>query len=129
MHLPRVWLKILLYAQGRLPEGYRHGAGGFDEMLCVNLGIDREAFVAYIENEKPTYLQLESWVRANAANLTERSIVEHNRAVMSRELPENMRRERYAAIGLTDSSITRAVALNDLDDWAAAYRRIVEHSR
>ena len=30
-HLPRLWLKILLHACGRLPDGYRHGVGGFDE--------------------------------------------------------------------------------------------------
>ncbi len=129
MHLPRVWLKILLYAHGRLPEGYRHGAGGFDELLCVNLGVDREAFVAFIENEEPTYLQLESWVRENATNLTERSIVAHNRMIMAQELPEDKREDRYAAVGLTDRSITKGVALNDLDDWTAAYDRIVGPSR
>jgi hypothetical protein len=129
MHLPRLWLKILLHAQGRLAEGYRHGAGGFDESLCVNLGIDREAFVAYIENEKPTYLQLESWVRENATNLSAESIAAHNRMIEERELAEDKREARYAELGLTDRSITKGVALNDLDDWSAAHRIIVGTSR
>jgi Domain of unknown function (DUF5069) len=129
MHLPRVWLKILLHAQGRLPEGYRHGAGGFDELLCANLGIDREAFVSYIEDTKPTYLQLESWVRQNAKNLSAASIAAHNRMIEERELPEDKREERWAAVGLTDRSITKGVALNDLDDWTAAYHSIVGNLR
>jgi len=125
MHLPRLWLKILLFSAGRLPEGYRHGVGGFDEMLCVNLGIDRDAFVAFIETEKPTYLDLEAWVWDNASNLNDESIAAHNRAILARELPEDIREKRRADIGLKDPSITKSVALNDLDDWTAAYRQIV----
>jgi hypothetical protein len=125
MHLPRVWLKILLHAEGRLPDGYRHGIGGFDELVCTNLGIDRDAFVAFIEQKKPTYLELEAWVRENASNVNAESIAAHNRAILARELPEEKRAERYAGIGATDRSITNGVALNDLDDWTAVYRQIV----
>jgi hypothetical protein len=123
-HLPRVWLKILLHAAGRLPEGYRHGAGGFDELLCTNLGIDRDAFVAYIENEQPGYAELEDWVKANATNLNAESIAKHNAAILGRDLPPNLLEERRTALGITDPSLTKAVTLNDLDDWAAAHRRI-----
>jgi hypothetical protein len=128
LHLPRVWLKILLHAADRLPEGYRHGTGGMDEMLCANLGIDRDAFVSFVEKSKPTYLEVEAWVRANAANLNQQSIARHNEAVLTREMPEPMRAERRAEVGLTDTSITKAVALNDLDDWTAAHRQITQNS-
>src|SRR5471030_1556222 len=48
-HLPRLWLKLLLHSCGRLPEGYRCGVGGLDEFLTTTLGIDRDAFVAWVE--------------------------------------------------------------------------------
>jgi hypothetical protein len=124
MHLPRVWLKILLHAAGKLPDGYRHGVGGFDEMLCVNLGIDRDSFVSYIEERNPSYLELEAWVREHATNLNPKSIAAHNDAILARELPEHMREQRRVDIGLTDESINKSVALNDLDDWAAVHRQI-----
>jgi hypothetical protein len=73
-HLPRLWLKILLHSCGRLPDGYRHGVGGFDEFLTTTLGLDRDAFVTYIETAKPDYLTLEVWVRANATALTPEAI-------------------------------------------------------
>ncbi|HTJ27714.1 MAG TPA: DUF5069 domain-containing protein [Candidatus Limnocylindria bacterium] len=124
LHLPRLWLKISLHAAGRLPAGYRHGVGGFDERLCTNLGIDRDAFVAYIEQEKPTYLELEAWVREHATKLDAESIAAHNRAIMTGEMPAEIANERRRDAGVTDLSLTRAVALNDLDDWAAIHRQI-----
>ncbi|HYZ14941.1 MAG TPA: DUF5069 domain-containing protein [Candidatus Acidoferrum sp.] len=124
-HLPRLWLKILLHAAGRLPEGYRHGVGGFDERLCTNLGIDRDAFIAYVETAKPSYLALEDWVREHATKLDPESIEAHNRSIHAGELPEAMMIERHRQLGLQDRSITRGVPLNDLDDWAAMHRQIV----
>jgi hypothetical protein len=124
-HLPRLWLKILLHAAGRLPEGYRHGVGGFDERLCTDLGIDRDAFVAYIETEKPGYLELEHWVRERATRLNPESIDAYNRYITSAPLPEAMAIERRKELGLPDASLTDADTLNKLDDWAAVHRQIV----
>jgi Domain of unknown function (DUF5069) len=124
LHLPRLWLKISLHAAGRLPAGYRHGVGGFDERLCTNLGIDRDAFIAYIETKRPTYLQLEAWVREHATKLDAESIAAHNRSIESGDLPAEMAVDRRKDVGITDASITRAIALNDLDDWTAIYRQI-----
>jgi hypothetical protein len=123
-HLPRLWLKILLHGAGRLPERYRHGVGGFDEFLTTALGIDRDAFVAYIEDSRPDYLALEAWVRAHAATLTAEAVAKVNSRVESVDLPEAMLAERTARLGLTDPSYTNAVALNDLDDWAAMHEII-----
>lgn len=123
-HLPRLWLKILLHASGRLPEGYRHGVGGFDERLCTNLGIDRDAFIAYIETEKPDYLALENWVREHATALNATSIDTHNRYIASGQMPQEMAIERRKQLGLPDASITDAETLNNLDDWAAVHRQI-----
>lgn len=120
-HLPRLWLKILLFGCGRLPDGYRHGAGGFDEFLTTTLGIDRDAFVAYIETEKPDYLTLETWVRANAASLNAETIATINARVADADLPEAMLPDRRASLGFDEPGYTKAVALNDLDDWAGMH--------
>ncbi len=127
-HLPRLWLKILLHGCGRLPEGYRHGAGGFDEFLTTTLGLDREAFVAYVRDEKPTYLALEAWVRANAAKLTPQAVATVNERIETAELPDAMRAERRARLDFFDPSYVSAVALNDLDDWAGMHEMLVAGS-
>ena len=116
-HLPRLWLKILLHGCGRLPEGYRHGVGGFDEFLTTTLGIDRDAFVTYIETEKPDYLTLEAWVRANATALNPEAIATINARVTDTDLPEAMLAGRLDQLGFHEPGYTKAVALNDLDDW------------
>jgi len=124
-HLPRLWLKILLHGRGRLPEGYRHGTGGFDEYLTTTLGIDRDAFVTYIETEKPGYLALEAWVRANASALTPETIAAINARVTDADLPEAMLADRRAQLGFDEPGYTKAVGLNDLDDWAAMHAALV----
>jgi hypothetical protein len=123
-HLPRLWLKILLYASGRLPEGYRHGAGGFDELLTGSLGIDNAGFVAYIESEKPSYLQLEAWVKEHARNLTPESVAAFNHKILTRDMNAEMAGERRERFGIADPTFAHAVSLNDLDDWDQAHRRL-----
>jgi hypothetical protein len=120
-HLPRLWLKILLYAQGRLPEGYRHGAGGFDELLCDHIGIDGDAFVSFIETAKPDYLETERWVEANAKNLNPAAIAEFNELIRTRNMRDEMAAERRERLGITDASCKNAIALNNLDDWAGMH--------
>jgi hypothetical protein len=124
-HLPRLWLKILLHAVGRLPEGYRHGQGGFDGMTLEGLGIDADAFVAFIERERPSYLACEAWVRRHATKIDPASIEAHNLAIETREKPLDMAAEARKYIGLPDESITRSIPLNDLDDWTTAHAMIV----
>ena len=123
-HLPRLWLKILLFACGRLPEGYRHGEGGFDEFTCDNIGVDRGAFVAYIENEKPDYQQLEAWVREHATKLDSASIAAHNEAILTRRMRDEIAIPRRAELNLTDTDLWNGVALNDLDDWACLHAQV-----
>ncbi len=124
LHLPRLWLKILLHASGRLPEGYRHGAGGFDELLTGSFGIDNAGFVAYIENEKPGYLQLEAWVRKHARNLTSESVTAFNQEILKRDVNAEIAGERRERFGIVDPAFANAVSLNDLDDWDQAHRRL-----
>lgn len=120
-HLPRLWLKISLFAAGRLPEGYRHGVGGFDEFVTTTLGIDRDAFVAFIENEKPHYLALEDWVRAHATALTPDAVAKINDRVEHAEMGEEMLADRHARLGPASQGMKRAARINDLDDWLAIH--------
>jgi hypothetical protein len=120
-HLPRLWLKILLHACGRLPEGYRHGNGGMDEGLCVQLGIDVEAMVRYVETERPDYLQFETWVARHATKLDAASVAAHNLGVLTRNMGEALAGERRARFGIASEDFANAIRLNDLDDWASVH--------
>src|ERR1700753_2200331 len=42
-HLPRLWLKTLLGAAGRLPKGYKDIRPGFDYMVLEGLGINPDS--------------------------------------------------------------------------------------
>jgi hypothetical protein len=128
-HLPRLWLKHLLHSLGRLPAGYRHGPGGFDEMLTDALGLDRDAFAAYVETEKPEYLPAESWVRANATTLTPETIAAFDARIRSTNLPEEQAIERRAELGIADPEFKLGIPLNDLDDWASLHRQLQAAAR
>jgi hypothetical protein len=122
-----LWLKILLHASGRLPEGYRHGAGGFDEMTCTHLGIKASELVRFIEGRRPTYLECEAWVRKNAKKLTPQTIAEHNESLLQWEKSANTAAAQRAEIGISDSTLQNGVALNDLEDWARMYDALEAH--
>jgi hypothetical protein len=124
-HLPRLWLKIVLHAVGRLPDGYRHGEGGFDGMTIENLGLDAQSFVDYLETERPSYLACEAWVRAHATKLDADSLAAHNRMILEREKPDEMAQRAREEIG-EGAPLTRlSITLNDLDDWTLLHRAIV----
>jgi hypothetical protein len=124
-HLPRLWLKLVLHSLGRLPEGYRHGHGGFDEFVTTTLGIDTEAFIAYVESERPHYLACEAWVREHAASLTPETVATINARIEGADLPDTMLPDRRARLGpLVPEEIRRAYALNELDDWLAMHEAL-----
>ena len=127
-HLPRLWLKILLHAAGRLPDGYRHGEGGFDGMTIDNLGLDAARFIAYIEGERPSYLQCEDWVRANATKLDPASLEAHNKMILEREKPEDAAAKAREDIGAGAPQTRHSITLNDLDDWTSLHRAITSGS-
>jgi len=118
-----MWLKVLLHAKGRLPPGYRHGTGGFDEATAIAIGFDRDAFIEFVSSRHPTYLETEAWVRKNAKNLSEESIRKHNEHV-HRNKPPLMAKAQRAFVGLDDESILDATLLNDLDDWHTLHAQV-----
>ena len=123
-HLPRLWLKMLLHAHGRLPDGYRFGIGGFDEMVEEHLGIGYEPLAVFIAAEKPGYLALEEWVRDHATAATPAAVAAHNTTLLTFVVPEERAAPRRALYGV-DASVRTGVALNDLDDWLAIHQQLI----
>src|SRR5438132_2359889 len=81
VHLPRLWQKVSLEARGKLASGYPAVGKGFDAMTLAVLGLDEQAVRNYIKQNKPTYPELEVWVKKNAKSLTREAIKKHNASV------------------------------------------------
>ena len=62
IHLPRLWSKVLLGATGNLADGYDECGMGYDQMVLDGLGVDRDAAVSFIKDNKPSYAEFENWV-------------------------------------------------------------------
>ena len=52
LHLPRLWQKLSLEAQGKLAAGYPGMGRGYDAMTCAALGLDEAAVQNYIKAEE-----------------------------------------------------------------------------
>lgn len=120
LHLPRLWLKVSLEARGLLADGYPGAGAGYDQMVIDGLGLNRDAVIAHITNDKPTYPQFEAWVKAQAgATLDSASIESLNSAIRGYNHADDVRQSILAADGLPDdaSAPKDAVNLNNLDDW------------
>ena len=120
VHLPRFWLKVSLDCRGKLAPGY-HGCGkGYDQMVLDGLGLKREAVIAYIKSNRPTYPQFESWITQQpGAKLDKLSIDKLNGAIRGYIHDDATRKAILAANGIADDSraCRDAVNLNNLDDW------------
>ncbi|CAN5484331.1 hypothetical protein BH20VER3_BH20VER3_12160 [soil metagenome] len=128
LHLPRLWQKLPLEAQGKLAAGYPGMGAGFDAMTCDALGLDKEAVQDYIRQNKPTYPQFEAWVKQNARSLTKESIEKHNAAVRGYNHDDDTRKNILGNCGLPDdpSAPRDAVNLNNLEDWYEFHQAILK---
>lgn len=124
-HLPRLWLKHRLHGVGRLPEGYRHGAGGFDEMVADAFGFDRDAFATYVETGKVDYLTAEAWVRGHGTALTPATVEALNAQISSHKLRPDRAALRREELGPIAAGLESGSLLNDLDDWAGLHRQLI----
>jgi hypothetical protein len=124
LHLPRLWLKVSLDAQGKLAAGYPAIGKGFDQMVIDGLNLDRDALVSFIAEKRPTYPQFEQWVREQpGARIDKASIEKLNGAISSYNHDDATRRTVLGAAGLADDEKAPrdAVNLNNLDDWTEFY--------
>jgi hypothetical protein len=119
MHLPRLWLKVSLSAAGQLNDEYDACGAGFDQMVLDGLGVDRDAAVAYLTNEKPTYPQFEQWVVDQNGGSIDQSVIDASNAAIAgyNHGDDIVEAISSAANTNADGAITDAVTLNALEDW------------
>jgi hypothetical protein len=119
LHLPRFWLKVSLECAGKLAPGYPGCGKGYDQMVLDGIGLQRDATIGYIKQNKPTYPQFEAWVKKNATKLDKGSVERLNSAIRGYNHDDGTRKGILSANGLPDdaSACQDAVNLNNLDDW------------
>ena len=119
LHLPRFWSKVLMDAKGVLHEDYPACGAGFDQMVLDGLGLDKDATLAYISDNLPTYPQFEAWVlEQSGGSLDQAAVDELNAAITGYNHDDDTRGGILGASGIEDDgSILDAVNLNNLDDW------------
>jgi hypothetical protein len=125
-HLPRLWIKTLLSATGRLAEGYKDTRPGFDYMVLEGLGINPDTAREFIFNNRPTYLAFEKWITEQpGVNLSAENISKINARIMGREKSLEARLEVLRASGLPDDTpIKDGIMINNLDDWKAVHDQV-----
>ncbi|MCX8237319.1 MAG: DUF5069 domain-containing protein [Akkermansiaceae bacterium] len=125
LHLPRLWQKASLDAVGKLHSDYPAAGAGFDQMTLDALGIERDAFLAYIKESKPSYTQCEQWILdQKGGSLNSSAIDTHNAAVVGYNHDDATRGGILSAVSIADTgAILDAVNLNNLEDWQDFYNQ------
>lgn len=119
-HLPRLWLKAVLAATGRLPADYVSGYAGTDRDAIDGIGLDGAATFAFLRT-LPSYQEFEVWVRASAARLEPAAVAELNAKIAGHlRKPERASASRET-LGIAATSERRTALLNALDDWASVH--------
>ena len=127
LHLPRLWQKASLGAVGKLHDDYPACGKGYDQMVLDGLGLDREEFLGYIKDKKPTYPDLEAWVLSKkGGSLDAEAVRKLNAAIAGYIHDDATRKAILGENNIEDTgSIKDAVNLNNLDDWKAFHRDVL----
>lgn len=129
LHLPRLWLKASLEARGKLAPGYPGCGKGYDQMVIDGLGLNRDAVLAFIRDQKPTYPQFEAWVRKQpGVKLDKDSVEKLNSAIRGYIHADETRKNILTANGIPDDANAPrdAVNLNNLDDWKEFHEAVLK---
>jgi hypothetical protein len=128
LHLPRLWLKASLEAQGKLAAGYPGCGKGYDQMVIDGIGMNREQVLDFIKQNKPDYTQFEAWVKKNATKLDKGSIEKLNAAIRGYNHDDQTRKSILSANSLPDDAAAckDAVNLNNLDDWKEFHSAVLK---
>ena len=129
IHLPRLWLKSSLEAQGKIATGYPGCGSGYDQMVIDGLGLNRDAVLGFIKQQKPTYPQFEAWIKKQpGVKLDQASIESLNNAIRGYNHKDEVRQGILVANGLADdaSAFRDAVNLNNLDDWKEFHAAVLQ---
>jgi len=113
--MPRFWQKVSLDVVGKLHSDYPACGAGYDQMMLDALGLDKDATLAFFQQNKPTYVQFEAWVKDNATSLD--GGPGFNEAVIGYNHDDDTRNGILNAVGLSGADIPDAVSLNNLEDW------------
>lgn len=122
LHLPRLWQKVSLENAGKLHSDYPGIGGGYDSMVLNGLGLDKDAFIAFMQT-KPSYTQLEAWILEQSGGALDAEAVSTlNDSITGYNHTDETRAAILSACGLEDNgTILDAVNLNNLDDWQSFY--------
>ena len=123
-HLPRLWSKLTLAAAGRLAEGYDECGTGFDQMTLDGLGLDRDRTMAFVRNNRPTYMQFERWViEQNGGSIDPERIRKHNEAITAYCHKDELASQMRTSSGIPHQHIKDAVTLNTIEDLDELHRQ------
>ncbi|MFP6592553.1 MAG: DUF5069 domain-containing protein, partial [Candidatus Latescibacterota bacterium] len=101
IHLPRLWSKLLLSAKGQLADDYAQCGAGFDQMTLDGLKVDRDAAIAFVESNLPTYPQFEAWILEQRGGSIPTSEIEaSNAAIRGYNHEDGTRDEILSAAGI-----------------------------
>lgn len=119
LHLPRLWLKVSLEQRGKLDARYPGIGTGYDQMTINALGLNGDAVLSFIKDQRPTYPQFEAWIKTQpGVKLDTVTVEKHNAAVRGYLHDDATRKGILANNGLPDDATVKdAVRLNDLDSW------------
>jgi hypothetical protein len=127
LHLPRLWQKASLEAQGKLHADYPGIGKGYDSMVLAALHLDDAAVRAFIQT-KPSYPQFEAWIKQQpGVKLDKATIYKNNAAILGYIHADATRHAILEANGLPDdgSVSPAAVDLNNLDDWGTFHKEVL----
>ena len=127
LRLPRLWQKASLGAVGKLHDDYPACGKGYDQMVLDGLGLDRDEFLGYIKDKKPTYPELEAWVLGKkGGSLDAEAVRKLNAAIAGYIHDDATRKAILGENNIEDTgTIKDAVNLNNLDDWKAFHRDVL----
>jgi hypothetical protein len=117
LHLPRLWTKLTLGSAGLLADGYDFCGTGFDQMTIDALGLNRDAVINFVRDNKPTYMQFETYVvQQNGGSLSRDRIEKHNSAIRGYNHADDLAAEMRKSSGIADANVKDAVTLNTIED-------------
>ncbi len=128
IHLPRLWQKASLEAQGKLHPDYPGIGKGYDAMVLAALGLHEGAVRDYLKASKPSYTQFEAWIKTQpGVKLDQATIDKSNADIRGYNHDDATRKGIFDTCGLTDATCAArgAVELNNLDDWATFHKEVL----
>ncbi|MDB6057671.1 MAG: hypothetical protein JWO95_1515 [Verrucomicrobiales bacterium] len=130
-HLPRLWIKTLLSATGRLPEGYKDIRPGFDFIVLEGLGVNPDSAREFIFKDRPAYLAFEQWIREQpGVDVSRENILRTNEVLVGRMKAPEARLEILRESGLPeDTPIKDGIMLNNLDDWKSVHDQVTKREQ